>query len=327
MLPLRDCRGFRSRYINALNRAVRSLTPIAGRGIRLRQSAQGVVIEATAKGGGVGGGTPFGHRWKVTHVAETADDGTTTHKLKVAFGTLWRNDGQGVVNCLVQPDGTTVKNDGTIGWLVENATTGQLYVVDGGAETTGTRFILCFGDAEGESRAVVLRVADFFVGSSGVELTQRQVGDALYSAGGSGLQLGPWERDDERWVRKLGTYSRNASGAWIFTPATDAAGVELAPVETTENMEVLFRRNDSIYVADAPDITDNAAQWLTRKTVTLDDATFTPPTSLDGHGAITSTPTTLTFWSSAEPSRGEPQTLLETVVEDANATTTYEEQD
>ena len=52
MLPLKDCRGYRSRYINALNRAVRALTPIAGRGIRLRQSAQGVVIESTAKGGG-----------------------------------------------------------------------------------------------------------------------------------------------------------------------------------------------------------------------------------------------------------------------------------
>lgn len=54
MLPLKDCRGYRSRYINALNRAVRALTPIAGRGIRLRQSAQGVVIESTAKGGGGG---------------------------------------------------------------------------------------------------------------------------------------------------------------------------------------------------------------------------------------------------------------------------------
>lgn len=54
MLPLQNCRGYRSRYINALNRAVRALTPIAGRGIRLRQSAQGVVIEATAKGGGGG---------------------------------------------------------------------------------------------------------------------------------------------------------------------------------------------------------------------------------------------------------------------------------
>ena len=54
MLPLKDCRGYRSRYINALNRAVRALTPIAGKGIRLRQSAQGVVIESTAKGGGGG---------------------------------------------------------------------------------------------------------------------------------------------------------------------------------------------------------------------------------------------------------------------------------
>ena len=58
MLPLKDCRGYRSRYINALNRAVRALTPIAGRGIRLRQSAQGVVIESTAKGGGGGAVAP-----------------------------------------------------------------------------------------------------------------------------------------------------------------------------------------------------------------------------------------------------------------------------
>ena len=46
---LRDTRGYRSRYINALNAVVRSIAPIAGRGIRLRQTAHGTVIEATAK--------------------------------------------------------------------------------------------------------------------------------------------------------------------------------------------------------------------------------------------------------------------------------------
>ena len=181
MLPLRDCRGYRSRYINALNRAVRSLTPIAGRGIRLRQSAQGVVIEATAKGGGAA--IPFRHRWQVTHAAETADDETTTHRLKIAQGSLWRNDGQGLVDCNAQPDGVTVKNTVEHGWTVENATTGSLYVVDNGEGTTGARFQICYGNLLGATASIVLRVADFSVGSSGVKLTQRQVGDALYSVG------------------------------------------------------------------------------------------------------------------------------------------------
>ena len=37
---LRDARGYRSRYINALNAAIKAIAPIAGRGIRLRQTPQ-----------------------------------------------------------------------------------------------------------------------------------------------------------------------------------------------------------------------------------------------------------------------------------------------
>ena len=39
---LRDARGYRSRYINALNAAIKAIAPIAGRGIRLRQTPQGL---------------------------------------------------------------------------------------------------------------------------------------------------------------------------------------------------------------------------------------------------------------------------------------------
>lgn len=46
---LRNTRGYRSRYINVLNEVVKSIAPIAGKGIRLRQTAQGTVIEVTAK--------------------------------------------------------------------------------------------------------------------------------------------------------------------------------------------------------------------------------------------------------------------------------------
>ena len=55
---LRDARGYRSRYINALNAAIKAIAPIAGRGIRLRQTPQGTVIEATAKSATVEGGEP-----------------------------------------------------------------------------------------------------------------------------------------------------------------------------------------------------------------------------------------------------------------------------
>ena len=37
---LRDARGYRSRYINALNAAIKAIAPIAGKGIRLRQTPQ-----------------------------------------------------------------------------------------------------------------------------------------------------------------------------------------------------------------------------------------------------------------------------------------------
>ncbi len=39
---LRDARGYRSRYINALNAAIKAIAPIAGSGIRLRQTPQGL---------------------------------------------------------------------------------------------------------------------------------------------------------------------------------------------------------------------------------------------------------------------------------------------
>ena len=39
---LRDARGYRSRYINALNAAIKAIAPIAGKGIRLRQTPQGL---------------------------------------------------------------------------------------------------------------------------------------------------------------------------------------------------------------------------------------------------------------------------------------------
>ena len=47
---LRDARGYRSRYINALNAAIKAIAPITERGIRLRQTPQGLPPRGRGRG-------------------------------------------------------------------------------------------------------------------------------------------------------------------------------------------------------------------------------------------------------------------------------------
>ena len=176
MLPLRDCRGYRSRYINALNRAVRSLTPIAGRGIRLRQSAQGVVIEAAAKGGG-GGGTPFRHRWQVKATREVEPDGSASWTVNIRPGSVWTAAEDGAVaDAALTPVAPVAPDAENGGWKVEGATSGSLYV----ALDAAGALLLKYGYPAAETAAVILCIADvaFTTGDPpSAVITQRQVGD------------------------------------------------------------------------------------------------------------------------------------------------------
>lgn len=332
MLPLKDCRGYRSRYINALNRAVRALTPIAGRGIRLRQSAQGVVIEATAKGGGGGGSAPFSFRWRVTLETVTDDSGATTYTLHITPGSLWRDDGAGAVDLHVAPDGSTVTVSGAE-WLAAGVTaSGALYVVDNsaGATSGGVAYPLVYGDPTSETRRILLRVADLTVASSGVTLTQRQIGDAL-TGGASGLQLGPLTYEasgsTRRFVRYMGAWAFDADNdRWTFAKAVKADGSQYPAAETLSAREMLFRVGGTIYVAYRPDIGPAPTKWMSRITIRVSQGIdINPPQSETDTGSVTETTRDLTYFTDNTVANASTDSPLSVQVEEANEATAYEQ--
>ena len=217
--PLQDTRGFRSRYINALNAAVKSLTPIAGRGIRLRQSAQGTVIESTAKS--TAGGKPFAHRWKCV---ASYDTDAQAWVLSVSSGSVWQEGEAGLILLSLVPEAPVQTADG--GWQVTPATTGSLYISrdkDGDDWSEGaTR--LKFGDPSAEEGMVLVRVADMTISTgtpASATVTQRQVGDAIIGLGGGG---GATSIPPSAWVvRRLmetDPTTGEEHGVWkVYSPA------------------------------------------------------------------------------------------------------------
>lgn len=178
-------------------------------------------LPAPGKGGG-GAATPFNHRWRVTVASNE-----TSHTLRIEPGSLWRNDGAGVVDLGVVPDGetVTVADDGA--WTVQASGSGSLYVVEASPAS-----LLVWGDPTSETRAILLRVADLVVASSGTTLVQRAVGDQLYSVGGGGseplrflqvayrdVQVG--STTEKRWCFYLG---KSVPFMWLV-PKEDQAGV------------------------------------------------------------------------------------------------------
>lgn len=329
MLPLKDCRGYRSRYINALNRAVRALTPIAGRGIRLRQSAQGVVIEATAKGGGGGVAAPFSYRWRTTLETVTDDNGATTYKLHITPGSLWRDEGAGAVDLNVAPDGSTVTGATTAAeWLVAGATSGSLYVVE---DTSGGSAVyrVVYGNPATETRRILLRVADLTLASSGATLIQRQIGDAL-TGGASGLQLGPLTYEtvngQARFNRYLGAWTFNAaSNVWSFAKAVKADGTQYPAAESLPGREMLFRSGGTIYVAYRPDIGPAPTKWMSRVTIRVSQGIdINPPQSDTDTGSVAETTRDLTYFTDNTVANASTDYPLSVQVAEANEATAYD---
>ena len=327
---LQDARGFRSRYINALNAAVKSLTPIAGRGIRLRQSAQGTVIEAIAKSTAGGGGTPFAHRWKVTasYVAETAEE-PAHWELVVAADSIWQDTGVGLTEIVPEPDGSSVVANGE-DWRVPSAGSGQqLYVVEDstGGATAGTHHYLVYGDVATEPRHVLLRVADFAVSTGGVpSVTQRAVGDQLRAGAGATLVPGPLVMESQHgtyfWRRYLGSYIKQDDGSYVFARAASIPAIESYDCATAI---VAGETADTLDAMRVPQLADPTS-FLSRQTATLSAGVeFTPPDDETGTGVISHKPITITYYSMTAPTPGNSETLLTTLVDETNESTTYEE--
>lgn len=336
MIPPRAIRGqvLTVDMWNTLVEAIRQNRPLQGTGVRLRQSTEGVFIDAAAQTqtAPAVASTPFSHRWKVT-VTTVTDDDTATHTLHITPGSLWRNDGAGVTDLNVIPDGDTVTTDSDGNWLVENATTGSLYVADNsanqGTSSSGPVYPLIYGDYTKETRPILLRIADLTLASSGVEFVQRQVGDALYSpGGGGGLQLGPleYEAGSKRFVRYMGTWVYAAgSGVWNFAKAVRTDGGQYPAAEIIPSREMLFREGGEVYVALRPDIGPTPTRWLAKHTETIvGGITYSEPQTDADTGALSASELTFTYFTDTAAQESDPATLLYTQVEAANEASHFE---
>ena len=329
-LPARFIRGqtLTADRLNDLIEAIRRVRPLPGTGVSIRESPDGTIISAAAQKQSPAGSTPFSHRWKVT-VTTVTDDDTATHTLHITPGSLWRNDGAGVVDLNVAPDEDTVTIDSDGNWLVENATTGTLYVADNsanqGTASSGPAYPLKVGDPTKETLPILLRIADLTLSSSGVEFVQRQVGDALYSPGGSaGDYPGPWERDGDTWKRFLGHYALNASGTYAFVKTLDANGAPIA-VETAPSADALYKdsNGNAILAAPAP-VLSQTAPWLQRRTATFqDELVYSPPASETGTGSVSAATVTINYFADVEAQKGAGQELFLVQVEEANEAAHY----
>lgn len=337
MIPPRAIRGqvLTVDMWNTLVEAIRQNRPLQGTGVRLRQSTEGIFIDAAAQTqtAPAVASTPFSHRWKVTVTTVTDDNGSATHTLHITPGSLWRNDGAGVTDLNVAPDEATVTLDDNGNWIVENATTGSLYIADNsanqGTSSSGPVYPLIYGDYTKETRPILLRIADLTLATSATQeaiLTQRQVGDALYSPGGSaGDYPGPWERDGDTWKRFLGHYAPDASGAYAFVKTLDANGKPIA-VETAPSADALYKTADGNAIATAPMpvFADTTTPWLQRRTATFqDELVYSPPASETGTGHVAAATVTVTYFADVAAQKGAGQDLFMVQVEEANEAAHY----
>ena len=358
IIPHPPCRGqaITADLLRDVIAAIRATRPLKGDGILLQESPNGTLISAATQEQTAAPAisTPFSHRWKVTLTTVTDDNGSATHTLHITPGSLWRNDGAGVTDLNVIPDGDTVTTDSDGNWLVENATTGSLYVADNsanqGSSSSGPAYPLVFGDYTKETRPILLRIADLTLTTSATQeaiLTQRQVGDALYSTGGSaGLQLGPMVREEgynegpyeadgtgERYAWYMGTWAFNESeNAWTFAKAVKADGTQYPPAHTLPAGWGLFLRDatsarNEICLFPMPVDTNRRSAFLDRFTVRVSQGvTVSPPASDTDTGSVTEATRDLTFfsddWSGGKPREDE---IFSVQVAEANDATAYEQ--
>lgn len=327
-LPARFIRGqtLTADRLNDLIEAIRRARPLPGAGVSTRESPDGTFISAAQKQAPAAVSTPFSHRWKVTLTTVADGNGSDTHTLHITPGSLWRDEGAGAADLGVMPDGTSVTTDSDGNWLVENATTGSLYVAED-SPTASIPFPLVFGDPTTESRRVLLRVADLVVASSGATLIQRQVGDALIGAA-TGLQLGPlvYSYSSRKFMRYMGVWTFDATAdRWVFAGAVKSDGSQYPAAEIIDAREYLIKGADGIYAAYSPQPGPTPTRWLVKRTTPLATGiTYSVPSADDVTGMVVAHNAKLTYYSDDDTVATEDNVLLYTQVEEANEAAHFE---
>lgn len=341
-------RGFRSKPINALILETRANAPLAGFGVRVRKTPGGTIIDAEP---GEEGAAPVPVAWTVREkVVETTEGGDEQNKQTwEVYAPIVALPGREIC-----PEGMAVT-----GWheLPEGLDTGTLWAVyhpAAGEGSSATEESVTLETSRPDGKLAV-RIGSFEADSSedGAGKTWTQVHAGVIVVAGEGAAapaycLGPIEEDPEGsagtadFVQFLGLWTWDkegpGGGVWVFEKAVDEQGNERPPALRWTRRTHLYRYPDlengssssspryAIYYRDGPDFGAGSLQrWLGLHTAqTFKEMAFTPPENETGNGALTALSQTFTFLGT-QPADGANDVILETVVEDANATTTYED--
>lgn len=149
--------------------------------------------------------------------------------------------------------------------------------------------------------------------------------------------LGPLEYEEvdgvARIVQYIGTWTLGADSKWVFARMTDDDNKDLPPAHVYEvNLaSVMIRQtatNGAQTVAVVPFpmlFAQDAIQWLYRQTLPISTGVkYNVPGSEFSYGSLVSKETSFQFFSDVTPAAATDNTVLTTIVEDANEVTTYE---
>lgn len=162
--------------------------------------------------------------------------------------------------------------------------------------------------------------------SAPVEQASRSLGPIVPSEDGKDYcqYVGQWSYDKE-------------NGRWFFLPEEDENGKRLPPALTYARRTHLFRSESesegsssttqALFAKDGPDFVPDIEpeKWLGVYTAQVfKRLDFTPPGNETENGSLDGFSQSFTFLGT-EPTEEVGETILKTVVEDANETTTYED--
>ena len=350
-LPTPPVRGqpIRADLLAELIAALRRCRPIPGSGILIQETLQGAVISLASRPQALS--SPFDHPFRVAHGRAASSSGGAA--ITITQGCAWRISPEGRAQRLQIAPGEGV-TETAAGWQCSPTASGllalryQTGLPAGQAGGEALTLDLISTDAEDQTFALpIATLTNEGEGSSSsgsadaanITIQQHLVGDAFLPA--AGLALGPLEHLDTgdyagKLIQHLGTWVWDtAAQAWSFSAAKDAQGEALAPavVYPTLAAELLHRAVDAednapaIATLSAPILfPGKSSVWLRKQDASAlaSGLAYTPPETETDQGILGFTPLSFSFWAESAPAAAPAETLLSTVTEDANATTTYE---
>ena len=343
-------RGFRSKHINALLKACLANTPLAGIGVSVRRTPNGTVINAES--GGDAEAIPVA--WTVR--AKRVDEDPATGEKKTVWelyspcvfaGTMEIYPAGGSAFEWVELEEYIAGGSKKLYANIREAgASGGNSSSSGGGEDGDVTNVRLSNQIDSDATAAVLIGRWLTSSETGEESwEQNHVGVIAYPAFRKRLEvqcLGPIEQYSEggglepKFAQFAGTIELNAEGTeFAFVKAVDENGNPYPPLFTWPRRQIVYRMVDEsgsssgtegIGSAFGPDLGgEKPTFWLGKHSVSTATAlTYTPPADETGEGTLSGGGVSFSFLGSSPSEEGEV-VFLRTVVEDANAITTYEE--